>query len=187
MNCQSCGAALTPIGNRNHMQCEHCGRFHFPDEPIFRWTSTGEPSLYSCPVCPGQVLDGALLEGHAVSVCPKCRGLLSDLPVFGHAVASQRSRLKNSSNEQPGFDPAELRRGIKCPKCRQRMETYPYAGGGNAVVDACDDCQLIWLDAGELEVITNYLPTAAPRSTCWSPSATPCDDAFWSLLSGRDT
>jgi hypothetical protein len=38
------------------------------------------------------------------------------------------------------------------------MEAHPYFGGGNAVVDTCDRCNLIWLDAGELAVIERYVP-----------------------------
>ena len=38
------------------------------------------------------------------------------------------------------------------------MEAHPYFGGGNAVVDTCERCGLIWLDAGELAVIERYIP-----------------------------
>ena len=38
------------------------------------------------------------------------------------------------------------------------MEAHPYFGGGNAVVDTCEHCGLIWLDAGELAVIERYIP-----------------------------
>jgi Zn-finger nucleic acid-binding protein len=62
------------------------------------------------------------------------------------------------------------------------MENYPYAGGGNVVVDACDHCQLIWLDAGELDVITNHVPAAAPRSTYLPPSSVAEDEGLFSLL-----
>jgi Zn-finger nucleic acid-binding protein len=38
------------------------------------------------------------------------------------------------------------------------MDTHPYFGGGNAVVDTCERCGLIWLDAGELPIIERYIP-----------------------------
>jgi Zn-finger nucleic acid-binding protein len=30
------------------------------------------------------------------------------------------------------------------------MATHPYLGPGNAVIDTCSACELIWLDYGEL-------------------------------------
>jgi len=30
------------------------------------------------------------------------------------------------------------------------METHFYAGPGNVVMDSCENCELIWLDRGEL-------------------------------------
>jgi len=47
---------------------------------------------------------------------------------------------------------------LTCPNCQQRMDTHPYFGGGNVVVDTCEGCGLIWLDAGELAIIERYVP-----------------------------
>jgi hypothetical protein len=33
------------------------------------------------------------------------------------------------------------------------METHPYYGPGNVVIDSCLQCELIWLDFGELRQI----------------------------------
>ena len=183
MNCPGCGGSLKPVGNRNHLQCEHCGRFHFPDELGDGLILIGQPSDYSCPVCPDQLLGGAMLEGQPVHTCSRCRGLLSDLASFGYAVASRRSRHKKAAIEKQPFDPLELCRHVKCPRCQHQMENYPYAGGGNVVVDACDRCQLIWLDAGELQVISNYVPAPSPRSSYLPPSPVTEDEGLWSLLS----
>jgi len=35
------------------------------------------------------------------------------------------------------------------------MDTHPYYGPGNCVVDTCIRCGVIWLDYGEITVITN--------------------------------
>jgi Zn-finger nucleic acid-binding protein len=43
------------------------------------------------------------------------------------------------------------------------METHPYGGGGNAVVDTCPRCDTIWLDAEELTVISRYVPHVPRR------------------------
>jgi Zn-finger nucleic acid-binding protein len=36
------------------------------------------------------------------------------------------------------------------------MDTHPYHAGGNAVIDTCHRCKLIWLDAGEASVLGKY-------------------------------
>ena len=40
-----------------------------------------------------------------------------------------------------------------CPACLERFETHPYCGPGNVVIDSCRDCELTWLDHGELATI----------------------------------
>ena len=45
------------------------------------------------------------------------------------------------------------------------MDTHPYHAGGNAVIDTCDRCRLVWLDAGELTVIGRYPGRNTPAVT----------------------
>ena len=73
-------------------------------------------------------------------------------------VSERRKRHGAHERVTEPFDPADLRRTLECPGCRKRMEPHPYFGGGNAVVDTCDRCNLIWLDAGELAIIERYVP-----------------------------
>jgi Zn-finger nucleic acid-binding protein len=103
-------------------------------------------------------LQGALIDGGSVCYCERCRGFLTATPLFGQIVT--RRRALHGPHEQilEPFDPAELKRVLMCPGCRQRMEAHPYFGGGNAVVDTCERCRLIWLDAGELAIIERYVP-----------------------------
>ncbi len=35
------------------------------------------------------------------------------------------------------------------------MDTHPYYGPGNVVIDSCESCQAVWLDFGELRQIVN--------------------------------
>jgi Zn-finger nucleic acid-binding protein len=35
------------------------------------------------------------------------------------------------------------------------METHPYYGPGNVIIDSCSRCELIWLDFGELKQIAD--------------------------------
>ena len=157
MNCPGCGAAMRPAGNRNYFLCDHCGGYHFPQETGDGVCPTDEPAGCDCPVC-ALPLVSALIDGEVVAYCGRCRGFLTLIPTFGGIVEKRRSKHTPNEEQPAPFDPAELKRVLKCPRCHKRMEAHPYAGGGNAVVDSCERCQLIWLDAGELPIIERYIP-----------------------------
>jgi Zn-finger nucleic acid-binding protein len=157
MNCPGCGAAMKPAGNRNYYFCDHCGGYHFPQETGDGVAPTEEPAGPSCPVCDLPLVN-AMIEGETVAYCGKCRGFLTFIPLFGMIVNKRRSLHSPNEQQAAPFDPTELKRGLKCPECHKRMESHPYFGGGNAVVDTCERCQLIWLDAGELAIIERYIP-----------------------------
>jgi Zn-finger nucleic acid-binding protein len=44
------------------------------------------------------------------------------------------------------------------------MDAHPYYGGGYAVIDTCESCGQVWLDAGELALIGNYVPHHNPSA-----------------------
>jgi Zn-finger nucleic acid-binding protein len=157
MNCPGCGAAMQLAGNRRHFRCDHCGNFHFPQETGDGVVPLGDPASTGCPVCQ-LPLKSALIDGESVNHCERCRGFLTWTATFGRIVTERRKRQGPHERVTEPFDPAELRRALKCPGCHKRMEAHPYFGGGNAVVDTCDRCELIWLDAGELAIIERYIP-----------------------------
>jgi Zn-finger nucleic acid-binding protein len=145
------------VGNRGYFRCAHCTRYHFPKETDAGISPLGELVGVDCPVCRKE-LQAALIDGEKVCYCDTCRGFLTPTALFGLIVTKRRA-LHGPNEQRPGpFDPAELQRGLKCPHCRKRMEAHPYFGGGNAVVDTCERCGLIWLDAGELAIIERYIP-----------------------------
>jgi Zn-finger nucleic acid-binding protein len=157
MNCPGCGAAMQLAGNRRHFRCDHCGNYHFPEETGDGVAPLGEVAGIDCPVC-RLPLQAALIDGESVHYCGHCRGFLTATAAFGRIVTERRKRHGPHERVTEPFDPADLRRRLACPDCRGRMEAHPYFGGGNAVVDTCDRCNLIWLDAGELAVIERYVP-----------------------------
>ncbi len=161
MNCPGCGAAMRLVSNRRHFYCDHCASFHFPEETGEGISPLGEPADWDCPVCHSR-LQNALIEGEPVAYCDRCRGFLTLTPIFGSIVGKRRQHHGSHEQITEPFDPDELKRALHCPRCRQRMETHPYFGGGNAVVDTCERCGLIWLDAGELAIIERYIPHVRP-------------------------
>jgi Zn-finger nucleic acid-binding protein len=173
MNCPDCDAAMLPVGNHPHFHCPSCGHFHFPDDANDGATVTNQPVGAACPVC-HLPLQSALIEEETVCYCDTCRGFLAPIDAFGRIVGKRRSRHGQHEQRTNPFDPAELRRALLCPDCGGRMDAHPYSGGGNAVVDTCEACALIWLDADELAVIERYVPHQHQiERTLTLPGATP--------------
>lgn len=157
MNCRNCGASMQPVGGRAYFRCPHCTTFEFPQTNDDGIAPVGAATGFHCPVCTGGLATAAI-EGHQVCFCGKCRGFLATNQEFGMIVPLRRSQLGDQPSVPRSFGKDELIRQVGCPKCRKRMDTHPYGGGGNVVVDTCHRCHLIWLDAGELEIIARHRP-----------------------------
>ena len=157
MNCPGCGAAMKTAGNRNYFVCAHCGNYHFPEETGDGVCPTTDPADCTCPVCAIPLVE-ALIDGEPVAYCQRCRGFLTLIPKFGSIVEKRRSKQTSNEQQPAPFDPADLKRRLKCTECEKFMDAHPYSGGGNAVVDTCESCGLIWLDAGDLAIIERYIP-----------------------------
>ncbi len=159
MNCPSCDAVMRPVGTRPHFHCPNCGAYHFSQETSDGVMPLGQPVGASCPVC-RLPLQSAQIENETVCYCDRCRGFLAPMDAFGRIVTQRRARHGPHEQVTAQFDPTELQRELHCPDCDGRMDAHPYSGGGNAVVDTCEQCGLIWLDADELAVIERYVPHA---------------------------
>jgi Zn-finger nucleic acid-binding protein len=157
MKCPDCGATLEPTQNLDSSGCAHCGS-SFPAATADGVTVLGEKvDAAACPIC-RLPLVAALIEDQTVCYCTQCHGFLAKMDTFATIVTRRRARHRPNGQRPDPFDPAELKRVVTCPGCAQRMETHPYFGGGNAVVDTCESCSLIWLDPGELAIIERYIP-----------------------------
>jgi Zn-finger nucleic acid-binding protein len=155
MNCPNCGAALQPVGNRSYFRCPYCETFHFPVETGDGIAVIGGETQHDCPVC-SKTLTRAAIEGHAVEYCGTCRGFLASNESFALLVLLKRARSNPAPQVPIPFARDELKRRVNCPCCRKAMDTHPYHAGGNAIIDTCFRCQVVWLDAGELNVIGSY-------------------------------
>lgn len=147
---------MRPAGNRPAFHCLNCGAFHFPQDTGDGVAVVGGPVGAACPVC-RLPLQAAAVEDETVCYCDRCRGFLAPMDAFGRIVAKRRARHGPNEQVAEPFDPAELERALHCPNCDGRMDAHPFPGGGNAVVDTCEECNLIWLDAGELAIIERYV------------------------------
>jgi Zn-finger nucleic acid-binding protein len=178
MNCPNCGAAgLELLPGRTHLRCPYCTSLVFPEPLDEGVVPLDRPHPDDCPAC-RRPLAAAALDGEVVGYCSTCRGMLLSTDHFARVVARRRGGGPPRTLTPEPVDPRELRRARNCPRCRRRVETHVYGGGGNAVIDSCERCRLVWLDAGELTMLVRHVPERATiRTEFWDErSAAPLEE-----------
>ena len=148
MNCKNCGAPLVLEWEKEYFYCEFCKTIHFPEPNKDYVRSLEYPSALNCPVC-HQPLVQALLDQTHVLHCTRCKGILIDTFAFFPTILFIRGRVNKLELPPRLLQKEELTRELSCPNCRAKMDTHPYAGPGNIVIDTCNICDLNWLDYGE--------------------------------------
>jgi Zn-finger nucleic acid-binding protein len=143
------------VRDQDYFFCQYCGAFHFPapnDEGVRLLDALPYPQ--DCPVCQ-EPLYRASINHYPAMHCKKCRGTLMHQYLFGEIVPYLRSRAGGPTDKPRLLDQAQLNRRVRCPQCYEVMETHPYAGPGNIVIDTCPHCHIIWLDYGEINRVIN--------------------------------
>jgi Zn-finger nucleic acid-binding protein len=140
--------------DQTHLICDYCSTLVFPEPDEQGVRLLGELSQVHCPLCQ-KLLEQATIEKSAVLYCQGCRGILIKRSIFYNLVRELRYRANADPTPPVPYDNKQLQRKINCPVCQRVMETYPYAGPGNVVVDGCGFCDLLWLDVNELPRIVH--------------------------------
>lgn len=156
MNCKNCGAPLKLLEGHHYFYCEYCSALHFPEvESRDGVVVLGEARRdIACPVC-NLKLSRAAVEDVEVLHCTRCRGILADQDSFFDIVQYRRAHASGPPDRPRPLDKAHLTRKLRCAQCGELMDTHPYYGPGNFVIDVCMDCRLVWLDYGEIDIITD--------------------------------
>ena len=108
-----------------------------------------------------------MVEEFPALYCGGCLGVLIRNDLFGTIINVRRAR-RDAMPQEPvkPIDVKQYERHLDCPNCHRRMETHPYYGPGNVVIDSCGRCQYVWLDHGELARIERAAggqePTVSP-------------------------
>ena len=139
---------------RNYFFCEHCSSFHFPTESRDFVRELGESSGIDCPVCQMCLVTASVAEAPALH-CRNCRGVLMDQESFAFVVRLLRTRTRGLPEPPRPLNLEDLEREMDCPHCTGVMDTHPYYGPGNVVIDVCPCCAIIWLDHCELDIIAS--------------------------------
>ena len=143
------------VDRRTYFVCDFCTTFCFPEDKSCSDDGVqvlGETSDVLCPVCAVQLVAGAI-EGIRMLHCAHCRGVLVGHENFAAIVHTRRASYTGERACLKPLDPTELERTLRCPTCNQLLDTHPYYGPGNVVIDTCGKCCHIWLDHGELALI----------------------------------
>lgn len=135
-------------GGNAGLRCEYCRTVVVvaPDDAGTQFVD--QAAGLACPAC-GEPLWNAVLAHVAIQACKKCHGLLVPMATFEDLIDNMRAEHPGTEDSSPA-DPADLKRRITCPRCRQNMDTHFYFGGGHAVMSTCERCELHWLDGGVL-------------------------------------
>lgn len=154
MDCQNCGAPLVFALDKGYFTCEYCGSLYFPDKPGDGVLDLGVRSAVECPVCriPLVLARAGVAQ---VLYCQRCRGMLVPQPAFLRAVQFLRATATDPPVAPPPMNRKDLQRSIDCPHCGRTMDTHPYGGPGNIVIDNCPHCQVNWLDHYEFNRIVD--------------------------------
>ena len=154
MNCQNCGAPMKLALDKDHYECNYCGSIYFPRAVREGMFSLGDKTDLECPLC-RIPLALAWVEKFELLFCERCKGKLIPSAVFVRLVNFLSAYSDNPVVAPPLMNPEELKRQIECPNCHQRMDTHPYGGPGNIVIDNCPRCALNWLDHFELNKVVH--------------------------------
>jgi len=119
-----------------------------------------------CPACPSELVHCKNEFGNFWH-CGDCGGTAVALPVLKKFVAQDTLNA--------------LWRGVKewdhlahrsCPGCKNKMEEVPVnVSSGRLLIDICEVCQFIWMDAGEWDALPNAEKTEDLDESGLSPGA----------------
>ena len=172
--CQKCGGTAEVVAGQQYHNCVYCeSLIQLAEISEDRILPTGITLDCSCPTC-DQPLQTGLIEKRRALFCGSCFGILIRHADFAGIIQERQARRAGQEPAEPRpIDPESLKRQIECPSCSQRMETHPYYGPGNIVVDTCSECGYLWLDHGEISRVENasFVRRSAPYT--WdSPAET---------------
>lgn len=136
-------------------------------------------------------------EGTLIYTCPTTGGELLGPDALAHIVNTREKRFGPEwsalvADHEPlrGVPGAASERRLECPFCAGDMKPLNYGSDSAVIVDRCELCGAIWLDAHELEMIQALTETwqdHAPKQiqsiagrleTARRAAARRADDAF---------
>lgn len=146
---------MPQVYGQSHFHCEACNVYEFPtalDKSLEPIVASGNITEFQCPKC--QIgLEVGTIQEQQVCFCHNCRGFVIASQTLGQLANDLRAAYQGPDDQPQPIDPLELDITETCPACLESMEAHPYYGPGNVVLDTCRNCEIAWLDHGELAKI----------------------------------
>jgi Zn-finger nucleic acid-binding protein len=164
-------------------KCDYCQRVVLPEKNEDGVRVLGESSGQDCPLCSIPLVH-AVLAKNPIIYCTGCKGMLIPMAMLEGLIEELRDEY-GAGAAPAAPDKEDLRRKINCPQCHRPMDAHFYAGPGNAVIDSCEECSLIWLDRGVLMRIA-HAPDAPPQfESSFSEDSDPQPEQDWNPIVKR--
>src|SRR5262249_43276228 len=113
-----------------------------------------DPTNHTCPVCHTPLSLGRI-EARDLLYCPACHGMLIPMDDIMALVEDLRSHRDRPTAYVAPLDGTLDAPALACPLCTHAMDHHVYGGGGNVMVDSCEDCSQVWLPRGALRKIAS--------------------------------
>lgn len=115
----------------------------------------------NCPVCHEGM---ELLEhnGRSLHRCISCSGLLVPGKLFNDIAHENGKQLQPLIVISEGNKTVKQKKKKKCPGCAKHMTVTNFKWDSEIKIDYCSDCELIWLDNGELQKINVFMENKHP-------------------------
>ena len=112
-----------------------------------------------CPVCQLR-MEPLAYEGKLVRWCENCRGHWLTKNELRHIIESRVVKFERIAAHvlaKAGPDRTiphpERERSLMCPECQVALEARKYGTDSTIVVNRCPECEGVWLDYHELELV----------------------------------
>lgn len=116
----------------------------------------------NCPVC-NVPLQPEAYEGLLIQRCPQCQGHLLEQTRFEALQRIPQKTLAELEAEARAGFAGDTPALVRCPRCHVTMLKWPLSVPGfDLHLDLCLDCQLVWLDGGEL-AMAQLVYQASPK------------------------
>lgn len=158
--CKGCGAEAASVACRQCQRpvpapldrCQACGT------PCMAWADARGQEL-RCPRCSGR-LERVAVSGVHVEQCARCLGCFVRAEDFAELLQQEESgqhvNLAFTSTDGRSLPRQALLALVRCPHCPREMDRARFDQRAELVIDICASHGM-WLDAGELTMVLQYV------------------------------
>ena len=105
----------------------------------------------SCPQCPNRFLQAVSYGNVTIDVCKQCGGFWFDKDELCQIVRQQSPESKDLKCLPNQLGARLELTELSCPGCTSKLGVYNLSTAFRFEVHACEQCQGLWLEKGELE------------------------------------